>query len=92
MPSPQNEPNIHPKLIIQAVPNSEELIWICKSCKNSNLMDKSMVSMNHSYSCWSCGYTFAVGYVPDQVRYFLKSTNPPAIDVRPRIVINRRIH
>ena len=88
MPEPRSEPGIHRKILIRPTPNSEELVWQCPRCSNINIMRKSDISMNHSYTCWSpnCGYTWAVGYVPDDTRRFLKSTNSPSIDVRPRIV------
>ena len=92
MSNPITEPGIHRKVIIRPAPNSEEFVWQCPHCQNINLMNKSDISMNHSYSCWSCIYTWSVGYVPDNTRHFLKSVNPESVDIRPRIVVNKRIH
>jgi len=86
MPGPITEPGIHRKIIIRPTPNSQEFVWQCPHCQNVNYMDKKDVTMNHSYSCWSCHYTWAVGYIPDEVRHFLKSTNSESLDIRPRII------
>ena len=85
MPEPITEPGIHRKIIIRPTPNSLEFVWQCPHCSNINIMNKSDISMNRSYSCWSCHYTWAVGYIGDEVRYFLKSTKSEPVDQRPRI-------
>jgi phage FluMu protein Com len=52
---------------------SSEFQWQCPQCKNMNLMNKSDVSSNHTYTCWSCFYncTFNMDYVPEDINSFL---------------------
>ena len=74
------------KIEITPVPDGESLQWRCPRCRIQNELLKSEIGENKLYPCSNnCGYEFAIGYIPDDMRHWLKESGNRNIDKRPRI-------
>jgi phage FluMu protein Com len=60
------------KVKIKPGTSPESFTWKCPRCVNVNEMFKTDIGDNKSYSCWSCLYTFTIGNIPDDIRYYIE--------------------
>lgn len=82
-------PKCMPQVKILPTIDQKEFIWLCNKCQNPNLMQKDNLGENRAFQCHQCGYTWALGSMPDDIKYFMKQTASPEVNVRPRIVRGR---
>jgi len=73
-----------PQIKITPIPDGEALLWQCK-CMAQNELAKSDISENKAYICGNCGYTWALGRMPDDMRHWLHAEKVRNVDQRPRI-------
>lgn len=74
------------KIKITPMQDGQSLMWQCPKCNIQNELLKSQIGENKLFPCSNeCGYEWVLGFIPDDMRHWLKEIDNRNIDVRPRI-------